>query len=66
MINAPMRFTTTNYKEIFFKYDKDINILEIGPGNGHFIDWLIANGYKNITLIDIEEDNCRYLRKKYK
>ena len=56
-----------NYKKIFLdNFDsKDINILEIGPGNGHFTDWLIANGYKNITLVDIEHDNCRYLREKY-
>jgi len=57
-----------NYKKIFLNnsHNKNINILEIGPGNGHFTDWLIANGYKNITLVDIEYDNCRYLREKYK
>ncbi|MEM2115947.1 MAG: class I SAM-dependent methyltransferase [Candidatus Woesearchaeota archaeon] len=54
-----------NYKFIKKIISKDSKILEIGPGNGHFIDWLLLNGYKNITCVDLDEDNIIRLKNKY-
>lgn len=40
---------------------KEIKILELGPGTGHFINFLKKNGYKNIESIDGSVEVVKYL-----
>ncbi|MDP2650305.1 MAG: class I SAM-dependent methyltransferase, partial [bacterium] len=40
-------------------------ILEIGPGRGYFADWLLCQGFTNLTLVEIDGEGCDFLRKKY-
>ena len=42
----------------FFKQSnlsKDAKIIDVGAGDSKFVDFLIADGYQNITLLDISE-----------
>ena len=45
---------------------KKAKILEFGPGKGYFTDWLVCNGYENITLVELDENNCKFLSHKYR
>lgn len=38
-----------------FKLPKDAKIIDIGGGDSFFADWLLQNGYTNITVLDISE-----------
>lgn len=53
-----------NYKMIL-DLDKKSKIVEFGPGRGYFTDWLVCNGYTNITLVEIDQVNCNFLSQKY-
>jgi len=39
-----------------FKIQKDDSIIDIGGGESKFLDYLIDNGYKNISVLDISEN----------
>ncbi len=41
------------FKEM--KLPKTAHIIDVGAGESHFVDYLLANGYKNLTLVDISE-----------
>jgi 2-polyprenyl-3-methyl-5-hydroxy-6-metoxy-1,4-benzoquinol methylase len=43
----------------------EASIIEFGPGRGYFVDWLLCKGYVNITLVEMDKENCRFLTKKY-
>lgn len=66
MIVWPTNFSeqSLNYKSVLPK-DKKAKIVEFGPGRGYFTDWLICNGYENIILVELDDENCSFLRKKY-
>lgn len=53
-----------NYKNLL-PYDRTVKLLEFGPGRGYFTDWALINGFENITLVELDADNCIFLRKKY-
>jgi len=55
-----------NYRFLLDILPKNSRILEIGPGNGFFVDWLLINGYINIALVDLDRNNVKYLKEKYK
>ncbi|RYF67334.1 MAG: class I SAM-dependent methyltransferase, partial [Cytophagaceae bacterium] len=38
-----------------FDLDKTANIIDIGGGDSTLVDWLLAEGYTNITVLDISE-----------
>lgn len=46
--------------------NKDLRILIPGSGNSHEAEYLLQNGFKNITLIDIAPDLIRKLKLKFK
>lgn len=48
------------------KNNRDADIVEFGPGRGYFVDWLLTNGFSNITIVDVDEENCKFLEVKYK
>lgn len=37
-------------------FTKDMSILEIGFGGGHFLEWLWSHGYRTISGIEIREN----------
>ncbi len=37
------------------KLPKTAQIIDVGAGESHFVDYLLAKGYKNLTLVDISE-----------
>lgn len=41
------------------KLPKTASIIDMGAGESHFIDYLLDNGYKDITLVDISEEALR-------
>ena len=41
---------------------KDAYIIDVGAGESYFADYLIANGYNNITLVDISEEALQRTR----
>jgi len=55
---------TINYESVLPEA-KTASIVEFGPGRGYFADWLICNGYENITLVELDEENCSFLKEKY-
>ena len=38
-----------------FSLDKNANIIDIGGGDSKFVDYLLDQGFKNITVLDISE-----------
>lgn len=38
-----------------FKLPKDASIIDVGGGNSNLVDFLIQEGYQNITVLDISE-----------
>jgi cyclopropane fatty-acyl-phospholipid synthase-like methyltransferase len=38
-----------------FNIPKSAKIIDIGGGDSHLVDYLLAEGYKNITVLDISE-----------
>lgn len=46
--------------------NKTIKILIPGCGNAHEADYLVQNGFTNITLLDIAEEAVNNLKNKYK
>ena len=44
---------------------KNINILEIGPGNGLLTEKIILKKPSQLTLVEIDKDLINYLKKKY-
>ena len=44
---------------------KDLNILEIGPGDGKLTDKILFKNPKRLTLIEIDKDLINELAKKY-
>ena len=51
-----------NYSQIF-PDNKDIQILDIGPGKGEMLSYLAKNGYLNIEAVDISESVVNFIRK---
>tara|TARA_Y100000768_G_scaffold261641_1_gene199374 strand:+ start:16708 stop:17466 length:759 start_codon:yes stop_codon:yes gene_type:complete len=47
------------------KFEKDIDIMEIGPGDGALTDFLVEK-YKNITLLEFDSDLITPLSNRYK
>ena len=43
---------------------KDAHIIDIGAGESHFVDYLMATGYTNITLVDISEEALERTRQR--
>ena len=39
-----------------FKIQKDNPIIDVGGGESKFVDYLIDNGYENISVLDISEN----------
>lgn len=57
---------TTPIKEYLQQLtDKTIPVLIPGCGNAHEAEWMIANGYPNVTLVDISEWVVNELREKF-
>lgn len=57
---------TTPLKEYFSQLtDKNISILIPGCGNSYEAEYLMQNGFHNITLIDISTPLCNKLRKQF-
>ncbi len=48
----------------FISKNKNIKILDIGSGMGHFLYALTKNGYKNFTGIDISSQMIKFCKKK--
>ena len=44
---------------------ENLNILEIGPGDGKLTDKIIYKNPKNLTLVEIDKDLIKKLNKKY-
>jgi len=44
---------------------KNSSILEIGPGMGVLTQFLLQNGYKDLKVIEIDNEAVSYLQKKY-
>ncbi len=42
----------------------DTKIIDVGAGESYFVDYLIANGYCNITLVDISAEALERTRKR--
>lgn len=57
-ISTPIKEYTNQLK------DKNISILIPGAGNGHEVEYLYHQGFKNITVIDIAEIPLKNLAKK--
>ena len=45
-----------------FKIQKDDPIIDVGGGESKFVDYLIDNGYENISVLDISENAEFYLQ----
>ena len=45
--------------------NKDLKILIPGAGYGHEFDYLIAQGFKNVYVIDIAAQTINHLKAKY-
>ena len=46
-------------------HSKNLNILEIGPGNGNLTDKIILKKPSNLTLIEIDKDLISHLSEKF-
>lgn len=46
-------------------FSKNMSICEIGFSNGHFLEWLNDNGYKNLSGIEIREDAFQKTAEKF-
>jgi len=44
------------YLPILKQFSKDVRILELGCGRGIFLEFLINNGYKNVSGIDVSKE----------
>jgi len=53
-----VRYYEKNYGRILQRIPENSRILEIGPGNGSFIQYLLYKGYKNIAACEIAGDNA--------
>lgn len=56
--------TSMEFLELF-DLPLDANIIDVGGGDSHFVDALIAKGYKNIWLLDISENAIDRARKRF-
>ena len=58
--------TPTTSIEFFndFKIQKDDPIIDVGGGESKFVDYLIDNGYKNISVLDISENAINNAKKR--
>lgn len=45
--------------------NKNINILEVGPGDGRLTDIILINNFSNLTIVEIDKDLISDLNKKY-
>ena len=55
-------FYNLNYGK-FMPKDKNANILDIGCGAGHFLYFLLKNGYRNFLGIDISKSQIEFCKK---
>ncbi len=46
------------------KLPKNAQIIDVGAGESHFVDYLLTKGYKNITLVDISESALNRTQKR--
>ena len=46
--------TSINFNS--FNLDKSSPIIDIGGGESRFVDYLIENGFNNISILDISEN----------
>ena len=42
-----------------FRINKDDPIIDVGGGESKFVDYLIDNGYKDVSVLDISENAIR-------
>ena len=53
--------------ELIDKYTKkDAHIIDVGCGASHLVDYLLQNGYKNITLLDTSKTSLDIVKKRVK
>lgn len=57
------RYFNKNYSK-FIPNNKNINILDIGCGMGHFIHYLQKKGYPNHLGVDMSEENIKFCKTK--
>ena len=41
---------------VILKFKKIIQLFDVGGGESKFVDYLIVNGYENISVLDISEN----------
>jgi hypothetical protein len=61
-------FNLVNYKSNLFdvsKWDRNSEIIILGVGNSNFIDFLINEKFKHVTLVDFSEVLINHLKNKY-
>ena len=56
-----IRYFEKNYGKILRPIPENSRILEIGPGNASFTQYLLYKGYRNITVCEMADDNARSL-----
>lgn len=59
----PYPKTSIEFVELF-KLPKDVAIIDIGGGDSNFVDALIAEGYEDITVLDISAKAIERARKR--
>lgn len=57
------KYIKRNYMHAFPK-DKNADILDVGCGQGHYIQGIMSFGYKNVKGIDTSESNIDYCKNK--
>ena len=56
-----IRYFEKNYGQVLRLIPKSSRILEIGPGGANFTQYLLHEGYANITVCEMADDNARSL-----
>ena len=59
----PYPETSVEFLEMF-DLPLDANIIDVGGGDSHFIDALLARGYRNVWLLDISENAIERAKKR--
>ena len=59
----PYPRTSVEFLDLF-ELPSEANIIDIGAGDSHFVDVLIARGYKNLHMLDISENALKRARQR--
>ncbi len=59
------QFIDKNYS-FLLKEKRDSVILEFGPGRGIMADYLLVNGFENVVLCEVDDQNANRLKTKYR